>query len=72
MNDWQPIETAPKDRRILAYGFLGLEPLPGIGTVVWNAIYSCWNCDPTEASEYDPEACKLTHWMELPHSPFGT
>jgi hypothetical protein len=66
---WQLIETAPKDRRILAYGLLGLESVPGIGTIIWNSTYSVWNCDPTEASEYSPENCKVTHWMPLPDPP---
>lgn len=68
--EWEPIETAPKDgTRVLAYGRIGLESSPSIGTVKFNTTYKIWNCDPCEASEYDPEACELTHWMPLPDPP---
>jgi len=69
MSEWQPIETAPKDgTRILAFGQLGLESVVGIGTVKWEWPDE-WHCDPSEASEYSPESCKLTHWMPLPEPP---
>ena len=64
-----PIETAPKDRRILGYGKIGFESLPGWGTVIWDDHYKEWNADPCEATEYSPEACELTHWAELPDVP---
>jgi hypothetical protein len=35
-DDWRPINTAPKDCRILAYGLIGFESEPGIGTVKWD------------------------------------
>lgn len=63
------IETAPKDRRILAYGLIGLESDLGWGTVKWCATYSVWHADPTEATEYGPWNCELTHWAELPEPP---
>lgn len=67
---WQPIETAPRDgTRILVYGKLGFESEPGIGTVRWDSFHKEWNCDPCEASEYEPEACAVTHWMPLPEPP---
>jgi hypothetical protein len=67
---WQPMETAPRDgSRILAYGKLGFETDNGIGTVCWCTVYSEWQCDPNEASEYSTEACELTHWMPLPKPP---
>lgn len=69
MTEWQSIETAPKDRRILAFGQLGFENEPGIGTVLWNDVRQCFHCDPNEATEYDYEACRLTHWMPLPAAP---
>lgn len=69
MIEWQPIETAPKDRRILGYGVLGFDSVPSIGTVVWNGTYLGWNLDPSEATEYSPEHCELTYWMPLPEPP---
>jgi hypothetical protein len=70
MSTWRPIETAPKDgTRILAYGVLGFDSTPSIGTVEYNAFYGRWECRPNEASEYDPEACTVTHWLPLPEPP---
>jgi hypothetical protein len=63
------IESAPKDRRILAYGVLGLESEPGWGTVKWCSTYDAWYLDPTEATEYDPEKCNIWHWQDLPALP---
>jgi len=68
MTEWQPIETAPKDgTRILAYGVCGYEDVAGIATVKWHR--GSWVCDPNEATEYDYEECKITHWMPLPEPP---
>jgi hypothetical protein len=66
---WMPIETAPKYCRILGYGLVGFDSDPGAATVRWNAFRKEWNCDPNEATEYDYEICKLTHWMPLPDPP---
>ncbi len=62
-------ETAPKNMRILAYGKLGFESEPGIGTVLWDADLNQWLCDPNEATEYSPEPCEITHWQFLPEPP---
>lgn len=70
MSEWRTIESAPRDgTRILAFGELGLEADRGVGTVAWCSTYSVWQCSPNEASEYDPEPCKITHWMPLPEPP---
>jgi hypothetical protein len=70
MNDWHPIETAPKDgTRILAYGICGLESHLSIATVKFDDSRKEWVCDPNEASEHEPEPCRLTHWMPLPEEP---
>ena len=67
MQTWHPAETAPRDRRILAYGRLGFGDKPEIGTVKWEGEY--FVCDPNEATEYLPEKCKIEAWMELPAAP---
>lgn len=68
--NWQPIETAPKDgTRVLGYGMMPYEKEPGIGTIAWDLDYKQWQCEPTEASEYLPEKCDVTHWMPLPEPP---
>ena len=46
LNPWQPIDTAPKDRRILLY-----NPKIGIFSGVIGDSISAWNCDPTHWQE---------------------
>jgi hypothetical protein len=69
MSEWQPIETAPTDKRILGYGIVAFEVEPGIATVRWNDYHKAFLCNPNECSEYAPEECELTHWMPLPEPP---
>jgi hypothetical protein len=64
--EWHPIETAPKNERILGYGKHGCEDEIGVATVKWNPTYDVWQVDPNEATEYDPEPCDLTLWARLP------
>lgn len=75
MSDWstpQPIETAPKDRRILGYGLCGFETEERLwASVRWCPVYSYWYVHPNEATEYDSEACELTHWLPLPPPPLA-
>jgi hypothetical protein len=63
------IETAPKDRRILAFGRCAGEDEKGWATVKWCGVYSEWWVDPTDATEFEPQPCRLTHWMPLPEDP---
>lgn len=68
--NWQPIETAPKDRWIL---LTGGTPSPHWGDMnppkciacIWNDRYSEWVC-----SSYDAHMTiayeNPTYWMELP------
>lgn len=63
---WQPPETAPKDRRILAYGKIGAEPENGIGTVRYDADSDQWRGDPSEAAEYEREPCVILGWLDTP------
>ena len=61
MGEWQPIETAPKDQRIL--GWDGDEIL----TLDWNrSAGGYWQqvSDSGRSSAYYP-----THWMPLPEPP---
>jgi len=66
---WHPIETAPKDCRIIAYGLIGYQTEPGVATVRWCDTHKQWEADPNECSEYSPEPCAVTHWMPLPEPP---
>jgi hypothetical protein len=68
---WQPMDTAPKDgTRILAFGKFCFESEDGISTARWNG--GRWVGDPNEATEYEMEACELSHWMPLPAPPTAT
>ncbi len=70
---WKPIESAPKDRRILLFG--QMRPVEGLrmkGPEVFTGYYdeidSAWCGSGATASGpwYDP-----THWMELPSPPLS-
>ena len=72
--DWQPIETAPKDRTILVYGqptdipelqFTG----PGTFTAYWDEIDSAF-C--LTGGTWRGPFIKPTHWMPLPPLPSPT
>lgn len=57
---WQPIETAPKDRRIL-----GFDPhLKRPFVMIWNVPGQCFAADGTAFEDETP-----THWMPLPPTP---
>ena len=65
--EWKPIETAPKDRKVLLWGKywsdeMGFFPHPLIG--MWSQNQDRWetnfNC-----------GCRPTHWTELPAAPQG-
>ena len=56
----------PKDRRILGFGILGLEQQEGWGTLKWDELLGYFVLDPSEATEFSPEPCRLTAWLELP------
>lgn len=77
MTDWQPIETAPKDRYFLAY-VLGSEserklcvalgfPEPG-GQII---VAHRYKGDPKAKVRAIPrgERHTATHWMDLPEPP---
>ncbi len=63
MNDWQPIETAPKieDQKILAFCPTGRH----------NIVVACWYFDEWNFSPSSEDYATLypTHWMPLPEPP---
>lgn len=65
----EPISTAPKRKRILAWGRHGGCNPPMWATVKWCSTYGEWWSDPTDATEDDPCAWDLTHWLPLPLPP---
>jgi len=79
MNEWQPIETAPKDGTMVSlYGICageinGIAPEPtGPHTGAWcggKSDYAgddWWSLDEGECYAI---WCKPTHWMPLPEPP---
>jgi hypothetical protein len=67
---WRPIETAPKDTRVLVYATLRGSSLGGhdcgkwVVIAAWETEYGCW----VDGSQCTPEP---THWMPLPSPPSG-
>lgn len=71
MRDWQPIDTAPKDKHILLFGMQRPMPqlyakIPQVFSGYWDNIDEAWCSDGStwEGPFYDP-----THWMPLPEPP---
>lgn len=62
-NDWQPIETAPKDGKSIL-----VVNGNWIVTAHWHRSQQCWaSCGPTyERLPWDEQP---THWMPLPEPP---
>ena len=65
-NEWQPIETAPKDEMILLYGKIKDKNKIGIGSYYYALKFfviedgkGCYKLD-------------ATHWMPLPKPPETT
>lgn len=73
MNDWKPIETAPKDRMILLGGGKwgsGEEADSAIVTGHWREKTGRWISTLCECDNYFLDAeSPPTHWMQLPAPP---
>ena len=75
MNEWQPIETAPKDGR-MAIVFRPLAEVSGDDRVAVKRLIEndnwCWPCTVPEGHEpCNPTdgACHVTHWMDFKEPP---
>jgi hypothetical protein len=59
--EWQPIETAPKDGRLILAAhdetYQG-----GVVVISWRHEYNAW-------ADYDCDFWKPSHWMPLPEPP---
>lgn len=58
MSDWQPIDTAPKDRTFVLLGVRGGEVCIGF----WNGV--AW-----DDGDFNNHMTGFTHWMPLPEPP---
>lgn len=71
MSEWQPIETAPKDGRLIVvhgiepgeYGYTEDRP----NTTVARWAYGGWQ--PTRGGGRYDHGIRPTHWMPLPEPP---
>ena len=70
MKDWQPIKTAPSDRKLIVYGTTWISDLPR--TMIarfWPALGDGEPADwYEEADDFDSKVIP-THWMPLPGAP---
>lgn len=70
MNDWQPIETAPKDRRILVITKRG-----AMYAAEWSknpyTDHEAWLIARIDNQNGDCLITQATHWMPLPPPPKG-
>lgn len=71
MTDWQPIETAPRDKHVLLYGTMRENSQIGcsgpiVFTGYWGEIDGAWCSTGTTFGGpfFDP-----THWQPLPAPP---
>lgn len=67
MDEWQPIETAPKDKTSVL--LIGRYPTSSRG---WSDIYMCWRAQKENGFEgwlRWPHSFHPTHWMPLPANP---
>ncbi len=71
-DQWQPIATAPKDKRLLLYGTL-LQPFEGLRVYgpeafsgYWDDLDGAW-CG--SGSIWTGPFYTATHWMPLPEPP---
>ena len=62
MMDWQPIDTAPKDRQLLMWE--PFEPMICLGR--WNDEDGEWSRCESNGTRFWKQP---THWMEAPEPP---
>lgn len=68
--DWQPIETAPKDGTEIL-GFMGYDNYgePEMRVIWWRRGWGDWIGDAVWGPDHDPETYEPISWMPLPAPP---
>ena len=71
MDEWQPIETAPKDVKLILLDKIGVCRAPcewsPAGEISEEGFWLWWQAAP----EYLTEVVDPAHWMPLPEPPKG-
>lgn len=69
MSEWRPIDSAPKDERVLIF-------VPGWGTNAADGVFLAewqregyWQPEYAEVTMLDEPCDWPTHWMPLPNPP---
>ncbi len=70
MSEWQPIETAPKDLRVLVFvpDTYGNPTISGVFTAQWLDGYG-WESGYVGCMDEAAGLTAPTHWMPLPIAP---
>lgn len=63
ITEWQPIETAPKDREVLLLYLWSHHKKPRVTSGRWLSHARAWTAEPWG------RAILATHWMPLPDPP---
>lgn len=68
MMDWQPIETAPKDGRLI---LMATSPYEKVGTPTWSGMYCAYWNEQDDEWHFHREGIvrNPVHWMDLPAPP---
>lgn len=73
MSEWHPIETAPKDKAILAYEAIDgkwADPPQPSKTFHYFSVTTWWKGDALNPPRWrDAMYGEFTHWMPLPEPP---
>jgi hypothetical protein len=64
-NEWQPIETAPKNEEFWVYGKIDGKPKMSVGWISQENKKTIWVNDDYGVAE----EITATHWMPLPKPP---
>jgi hypothetical protein len=65
VSEWQPIETAPRDRGLIGYWAYSKWPPGEWSYGIMKTVAGSW----VDVGTCDPYLTEPTHWMPLPEPP---